>query len=206
MRNLRTALCAASIGIITVQAVSGAAAQTAAQKIVQSVRDQLQWGTTYDPNYVVLKYPGGDVPRSRGVCTDVVGRALRTAGYDLQQLVHRDILASPQSYRHTGLKRPDRNIDHRRCPVLITYFQRNGIRLTTSVNNSTMWQPGDIVFWKLPSGLHHVGVLTDRRNAAGLPWAVHNLSKPAEEDVLTAYTIIAHFRYPKVRQAAGRSE
>lgn len=183
---------------------------TPAERIVAAARDQLTWGTKYDPSYVKLSYPGGDVPRKQGVCTDVVIRALRSIGHDLQSLIHVDKVRRPAAYRtYSGQKGPDRNIDHRRCPNQRTYFRRYGKTLGIAVNASTIkdWQPGDIVFWKLPSGLDHVGILTDRRSADGVPWAIHNLSTPLEEPVLTAWTIVAHFRYPasatRTRPAPG---
>ncbi|MBX3117539.1 MAG: DUF1287 domain-containing protein [Fimbriimonadaceae bacterium] len=174
--------------------------ESPATKIVAGARQQLNWGTTYNGAYVRINYPNGDVPKTQGVCTDVVVRAFRHAGYDLQQLIHEDMKTAWSSYpRYPGNSKPDPNIDHRRCPNQIAFFKRHGKKLTTSVEaaNKSEWKPGDVVFWKLSSGLDHVGVLTDKRNEKGLPLVIHNLNKPTEEDVLESYKIVAHFRYPR---------
>ncbi len=96
-------------------------------------------------------------------------------------------------------KRPDSNIDHRRCPNQIWCFKKHGKTLTNKVSLEALkhWQPGDIVYWKLDSGLDHTGVLSDRRNANGEPYVIHNLGRCAEEDVLTSWKIVGHYRYPK---------
>lgn len=173
---------------------------SSAAKIVAHAREQTTWGTAYDPAYVKLSYPGGDVPSDRGVCTDVVIRALRAVGMDLQKLVHEDKRARPTAYRtypgQTGL---DRNIDHRRCPNLIAFFRKHGTTLSSRTNGAhrASWQPGDIVFWKLESGRDHVGIVTDRKGPDGLPQVIHNLSKTVEEPVLANWKIVGHFRYPK---------
>lgn len=163
---------------------------TTGAKIVAHARIQLGWGTLYDPSYVRLTYPGGDVPKNRGVCTDVVVRALRAVGKDLQVLVFQD--------RKARSLKTDRNIDHRRCPNLANYFGRKGRALTKRVERSTLpqWQPGDIVFWKLDNGRDHVGIITDRRDADGVPHAIHNLSTTLEEPVLRRWRIVGHYRYP----------
>ncbi len=168
-------------------------------RIVAAARDQLTWGTTYDPAYVRLAFPGGDVPRTRGVCTDVVIRALRTVGKDLQQLIYEDKKRNPGTYpKYPGGKALDPNIDHRRCPNQRVFLRRFGRSLTlkTDAPNLAHWKPGDIVFWKLPSGLDHVGIVTDRLSSDGLPWAIHNLRTPMEEPVLADWKIVGHFRYP----------
>lgn len=153
------------------------------------MRDQLTWDTRYDGAYLSIPYPGGDVPRTQGVCTDVVIRAYRAIGQDLQQLVHEDAKAQRSAYPR--IDQLDPNIDHRRCPNLISYFRRHAEELPLDSD----WQPGDIVFWKLDSGLDHVGMLTDKRGTSGHLKVIHNISQPAEEDVLTDWKIIAHFRW-----------
>ncbi len=173
---------------------------TPAQKIVAGARDQLTWGTRYNGAYVRISYPNGDVPKAQGVCTDVVIRSLRHAGYDLQKLIHEDMKKAWESYpRYSGLSKPDRNIDHRRCPNQIAFFKRHGKKLSTLTDDKSkeQWKPGDFVFWKLPNGLDHVGVLTNKRNSRGLPYTIHNLSTPLEEDVLESYKIVGHYRFPK---------
>jgi len=164
---------------------------TAHDKIVASALDQATWGTRYDASYASLKYPGGDVPRDRGACTDVVIRSLRSAGYDLQKLVHEDIVHSRSLYpKYSGQKGPDTNIDHRRCKNLVVFFKRHGIQPKT-------WSPGDFVFWKLNSGLDHVGVLVNEKGKSGNWMVVHNIAGTAKEDVLNAWQIVGHYRYPK---------
>jgi uncharacterized protein YijF (DUF1287 family) len=146
-----------------------------------------------------LKYPGGDVPRDRGACTDVVVRSLRAVGRDLQRLIHEDARRDLKQYpRIRSSGRLDRNIDHRRVPNQIRYFQRHGRSLTRAVNASTrsQWQPGDIVTWKFDNGLDHTGIISDRLNERGWPLVIHNLAVCAEEDVLTTWKITGHFRYP----------
>lgn len=169
----------------------------ASDRIARHAITQTSWGTVYDPAYVRIPYPNGDLPRTRGVCTDVVIRAMRTVGKDLQKLVHEDIRRSNRSYPH--ISRPDTNIDHRRCPTLKVFFRRNGLTLTNVADPSTFkhWRPGDIVFWKLDSGLDHVGIVTWPELAGGRPMVVHNLGGTRHEDVLTAWRIVGHFRYPK---------
>lgn len=171
-----------------------------ADKIVAGAREQLSWGTHYDGSYVRIKYPGGDVPKTRGVCTDVIVRAFRKAGLDLQKLIHEDKLRAPSAYpRYPGQKGADANIDHRRVPNQMAFLRRHGQALILKVASETQrqWKPGDVVCWKLDNGLDHTGILTDKRNASGWPFVVHNLSTPLEEDCLTSWKITGHFRYPK---------
>jgi uncharacterized protein YijF (DUF1287 family) len=169
-----------------------------AEKIVASARTQATEGALYTVGYFKLPYPNGDLPRTQGVCTDVVIRALRGAGYDLQKLIHEDMVRHFNSYpRREG--HPDSNIDHRRVPNQMHYFAKFGKALTlkTDPAHRSQWQPGDLVYWKLPSGLDHAGVLIDRIGASGLPMVVHNLSKCCEEDVVAAWKIQGHFRFPQ---------
>jgi uncharacterized protein YijF (DUF1287 family) len=117
----------------------------------------------YDPSYVRLDYPGGDVPKNTGVCTDVIIRAYRKVGVDLQEKVYKDIQKKPSAY--PNIKKPDTNIDHRRVPNLATFFTRNGTKIpvTKDPNN---YKPGDIVWWKLggPKGLNHIGLVLSQKN------------------------------------------
>lgn len=169
-------------------------------RIVAHAREQTNWGTVYDPAYVKLPYPGGDLPKDRGVCTDVVIRALRAVGKDLQALIHRDRKTHPERYRaYPGQTGPDRNIDHRRCPNLVAYFKRHAEVLTVRTDGPYRkhWKPGDIVFWKLDNGRDHVGIVTGRPGPDGLPQVIHNLATTVEEPVLARWKIVGHFRYPK---------
>lgn len=169
-------------------------------KIVANARVQLGWNTVYDPRYVKLGYPGGDVPKDRGVCTDVVIRALRAVGFDLQKLVHEDKSKNLSLYpAYPSTRGADRNIDHRRCPNLVVFLRRFGTPLTTKTDSRVLkqWKPGDIVFWKLDNGRDHVGIVTDKVDGDGVPYAIHNLSTTLEEPVLTSWKMVGHFRYPK---------
>ena len=157
-------------------------------RIITGAKAQLVRPSTYDGRYVRITFPNGDVHASVGVCTDVVIRSLRSAGLDLQQLIHRDIVAHPRWY--PNVKTPDTNIDHRRVPNQAAYFSHHA----KSLNLENDFRPGDVVWWRLPSGLNHVGVLSDRMNSRGEPFVIHNLAKTAEEDVLRGWKILGHFR------------
>lgn len=191
-----------SLSMVAVITALCIAKLTAADKIVASARDQCTWGTRYDPAYFSIAYPGGDLPKTKGVCTDVVVRSLRSAGYDLQVLVHEDMKRNWSAYpKLWGATKPDKNIDHRRTPNQMTYFGRFGQKVTTAVTERTKneWKPGDIVFWNLTPTIKHVGIVSDNRNASGWPYVIHNLSTTREEDVLTSWPIIGHYRFPKPR-------
>lgn len=166
--------------------------------LVAAARRQIGVTVVYDPAYVVLPYPGGDVPEDRGVCTDVVIRALRTQGLDLQRVVHEDMRANFAEYpQKWGLRGPDRNIDHRRVPNLQTYFVRNGWALAPS-REAADYRAGDLVTWMLPGNLPHIGIVSDRKGLGGTPLIVHNIgSGTREENVLFSYTITGHYR-PKL--------
>lgn len=170
----------------------------AARLIVESAKKQAVDAATYDPSYVKLTYPGGDVPADRGVCTDVVIRALRAAGYDLQRLIREDMKKSFERYPRRG-KRPDPSIDHRRVPNQAAYFAAYGRTLTKSLDPQRLaeWKPGDIVWWKFANGIDHIGVVVGGKGESGLPLCVHNLGPCRLEDVLGRWEIIAHYRYPK---------
>ena len=140
----------------------------------------------YDPAYVQLRYPGGDVPPDRGVCSDVVVRAFRAAlGVDLQRELHEDMRANFRLYpKMWGLAAPDTNIDHRRVPNLMKFFERRG------KSTRAPFATGDVVAWRLPGGLYHIGIVSDP------PYVVHNIGRGAQrEDILHAYPIIGHYRW-----------
>jgi uncharacterized protein YijF (DUF1287 family) len=167
-------------------------------RIVAGAKAQI--GDIYDASYYTLAYPNGDPPAGRGACTDVVVRGLRADGVDLQMLVHHDMTRHWDRYPHKwGLSRPDPNIDHRRVPNLAVFFRTHGKTLPNAVTPQTLWtwQPGDIVCWKLPGGFDHTGLLSDRRDPRGIPLVIHNLGRCEEQDVLTAWPITGHYRYPK---------
>ncbi len=140
----------------------------------------------------------GDVPADKGVCTDVVIRAYRKCGIDLQKEVHEDMKANFTLYpKIWGLSRPDPNIDHRRVPNLMTYFSRKGTAKTIS-DKPEDYQTGDIVCWNLGGAITHIGIVTDQRSADGKrPMIVHNIgSGQVLEDMLFDFRIIGHYSYP----------
>lgn len=184
--------------LLVVIAVGSPQSQSASARIVEGAKIQAREAATYTPGYFKIGYPQGDLNRNKGVCTDVVIRALRHAGFDLQKMIHDDMQARFKTYPRRE-RRPDSNIDHRRCPNQMHYFRKFGKTLTNRVEQATLkhWQPGDIVYWKLDSGLDHTGILSNVRNGRGIPLVVHNLGRCAEEDVLTQWKIVGHFRFPK---------
>jgi len=177
---------------------SGASAQetpTLGTRLVVAARKQIGVTKEYDPAYVALKYPGGDVPLRTGVCSDVVVRALRQVGIDLQKEVHedmrRDFSAYPQKW---GLRGPDKNIDHRRVPNLMRYFERHHTALREQLTPPDSYQPGDIVAWDLGNGMMHIGIVSDRKTGR-TPLIIHNIGSGAkEEDILLRYRVIGHYR------------
>lgn len=162
-------------------------------QLVRDARSQIGRTVRYDPAYTRLAYPMGDVPLEQGVCTDVVVRALRHQGWDLQRLIHEDMRRHFSAYpRNWGLRRPDPNIDHRRVPNIATYFQRRGYRITTQD-----YRAGDIVTWDLGRGLVHIGIVSDRKSG-GDPLIIHNIGRGTrEEDILRRYRITDHYRLPR---------
>ncbi|MBW8826925.1 MAG: DUF1287 domain-containing protein [Acidobacteria bacterium] len=169
--------------------------------LVAAALSQIGRTTLYDPSYVRLKYPGGDVPIDRGVCTDVVVRAFRGVGIDLQVAVHEDMARHFAAYPHYGKSRPDANIDHRRVFNLATFFARSGTAAPIT-HNGADYLPGDVVMWNV-DGLAHTGLVasaladgTDHR------LVVHNIGDGTQlEDILFEFPITGHFRYPLPRPA-----
>lgn len=167
------------------------------RKVVDSAREQTAVTTSYDPSYTRIAYPGGDVALTTGACTDVVIRAFRAAGVDLQREVHEDMGRAFAAYpKKWGLARPDTNIDHRRVPNLMRFFERRGKALKIS-SEPADYLPGDVVAWDLGGGVTHIGVVSDRADpSSGRPWVVHNIGSGARlEDVLFSWTVIGHYRY-----------
>jgi len=161
------------------------------ENFVKAARWQVGRTLTYDPAYVKLKFPNGDIPISKGVCTDVIVRAFRKLNIDLQQRIYRDKKAHPARYK--GLyytERLDPNIDHRRVKNIQAYLTARGYHVKGD------FRAGDIVVWKLPgSNLDHIGICSDRKNRDGEPLIIHNVGAGAkEEDVLRSYRIVDHFR------------
>ena len=163
--------------------------------LVWSAIGQTEYTVEYDPAYVALEYPGGDVPRETGVCADVVVRAFRAVGIDLQKEVHEDMADNFSSYpKRWGLRRPDKNIDHRRVANLMTYFTRRGASLPPS-SNAADYQPGDVVAWELDNGLLHIGLVTNHIGESGEPMVVHNIGAGARvEQRLFEWKILGRYR------------
>lgn len=166
------------------------AATDSARALIGAAEAQVGVVTAYDPAYVVLDYPGGDVPPDRGVCTDVLIRALRVAyGLDLQAVLHRDMKADFAAYPDQwGLAKPDPNIDHRRVPNLRRLFERLGAEVTGD------FLPGDVVTMLLPGNLTHIALVTDHSGATA-PMIVHNIGAGTRvEDRLHEFEITGHYR------------
>lgn len=153
----------------------------------------------YDPAYVRIPYPNGDVPSDTGVCTDEIIRSYRALGIDLQKEVHEDMLKHFAVYpnRHRwGLAHPDPNIDHRRVPNLMVFFGRKGESLPVTSQDEG-YAPGEIVPWDLGGGVPHIGIVVDQKSAqSGRFLVVHNIGEgPKMEDVLFRWKITGHYRY-----------
>jgi uncharacterized protein YijF (DUF1287 family) len=175
--------------VATTSVATESVPQTFPAKIVEGARKQI--GDRYVADYQTIPYPNGDVPAGQGACTDVVIRAFRHAGVDLQQWVHEDMKKHFAAYpKKWGLRHTDTSIDHRRVPNLQTFFHRHHAELPLNSD----WSSGDVVTWKLDSGLDHCGIVSDRKTAQGVPLVIHNLGQCAEEDVLHRWKITGHFR------------
>lgn len=167
---------------------------TVGQALVDMARAQIGVTTIYDPAYVQLDYPMGDIPRERGVCCDVVIRALRDGlQADLQRLVHEDMRANFGRYpRLWGLTSTDRNIDHRRVPNLRRYFERHAMEMASGAD----FLPGDIVTLTVPPNLPHIAVVSDAMGPSGLPMILHNIGRGTqEEDRLSQFAMTGHYRW-----------
>lgn len=151
----------------------------------------------YDPSYFAIDYPNGDIPAHKGVCTDVVIRAYRKVGIDLQKEVHEDMKANFDLYpKIWGLAHTDRNIDHRRVPNMMTFFGRKGLILKITKDPED-YAPGDIVCWNLGGAITHLGIIANKlAKDTRHPLVVHNIGQgQVIEDMLFDYTIIGHYRY-----------
>lgn len=168
-------------------------------RLADSAMTLTEQRVVYDPSYFQIDYPNGDVPADKGVCTDVIIRAYRKLGIDLQKEVHEDMISNFEKYpQNWGLTRPDKNIDHRRVPNLMTFFSRHGtIKKITS--NANDYQPGDIVCWNLSGGITHIGIVSRKKSSDGQRFLiVHNIgSGQVVEDMLFSYKIIGHYRFEK---------
>jgi uncharacterized protein YijF (DUF1287 family) len=166
-------------------------------RLIRAAVAQTARPVTYDGSYRRLAYPGGDVRADVGVCTDLIIRAYRALGIDLQVRVHEDMTSAFSSYPHLWrLSRPDPSIDHRRVPNLQTYFRRRGAQLPVT-REARDYRPGELVTWMLPGNVPHIGLVTDRRSVDDeRPLMVHNIGRgPEVEDMLFDFPITGHYRY-----------
>jgi uncharacterized protein YijF (DUF1287 family) len=194
-----------SIALWAAVVASGAAAQTPAaprddffRRLVAAAVARAEVHVRYDPAYVRIPYPGGDVPADTGVCTDEIIRIYRKVGVDLQKELHEDLVAHFSAYP-SRQKKPDPNIDHRRVPMLMTFFRRMGAALPIT-DDPRDYQPGDVVAWDLVAG--HVGMVVDRKDPTGARWLIlHNVGRgPMIEDALFSWPIIGHYRWAGPRR------
>lgn len=186
------------IAAIALLPVSPAAARSFGERLSDAALERTTHKVVYDPSYVRISYPMGDVAADRGVCADEIIRALRAVDIDLQKLVHEDMTRAFAAYPDLwGLSAPDSNIDHRRVPNLETYMSRRGWRLAPSLQPGD-YRAGDIVAWNLRGEagfLPHIGIVTDRIGASGWPMVVHNIGRgPELDDVLFSWPMTGRYR------------
>ncbi|PHR61037.1 MAG: DUF1287 domain-containing protein [Robiginitomaculum sp.] len=183
--------------ILPLLPLQNAWASSANAAVVKAAQDRTQLSVRYDPKYVSLSYPNGDVPADTGVCTDVIIRTYRTAfGFDFQQAVHEDMRANFSAYpKSWGLKRPDKNIDHRRVPNLERFLKRKGAAMPITLDAKD-YRAGDIVSWRLGGRLPHIGIVSDKKTEWGTPLIIHNVGGGVvEDDLLFNTDIHGHFRF-----------
>lgn len=188
-----------SIFILFLLVFFGKAQAQFAQKLSDAALSLTKDKVTYDPAYYSIKYPNGDVASDKGVCTDVVIRAYRKLGIDLQKEVHEDMKKNFSKYpKKFGLKRPDTNIDHRRVPNLMVFFAKFG-QSKSIETNPALYAPGDIVTWLLPGNLTHIGIVVNKKSADGKRYLiVHNIGAgQVIEDCLFKFDITGHYQYSK---------
>ncbi len=184
--------------ILLVFSLNVSLGQTIAKKLTlsEAALGLTRQNVTYDPSYYSIAYPNGDIPSGKGVCTDVVIRAYRKLGIDLQKEVHEDMKANFDAYPNIwGLRSTDKNIDHRRVPNLMAYFKRRGAEMPIT-SEPTDYRPGDIVSWNLGGAITHIGIVVDRKSKDGKRnLIVHNIGAgQVLEDCLFDFKIIGHYR------------
>lgn len=197
--------CAATVAQETAPASKPPQSEAEFQKLIlEGARNEAAKGTPYIEDYKVIAYPGGDVPEGTGVCTDLVVRAFRNAGLDLQKLLHEDRAAHPEAYplHIWDRKTPDPNIDHRRCQNLVTWFKRHTAPQPTGVfpEDIPNWQGGDVIFFtrKGSSFPWHVAIVSDKTDGFGMPLVIDSFPpQTSETHPIDAFGPIgAHFRVP----------
>jgi hypothetical protein len=194
---MRTLLCFVVLFNLTIHNVAGQL--DFVEKLSNAALELTKQNVSYDPTYFKIPYPNGDVPVNKGVCTDVIIRAYRKLGIDLQVEVHKDMEANFNKYPKTwGLSHTDKNIDHRRVPNLMVFFARHG-KIKPITDNPLDFSAGDIVCWKLSSGETHIGLLVNKKSKDGKRYLiVHNIGFGQNlEDCLFEYKIIGHYSYKK---------
>lgn len=169
------------------------------RRLVAAAVERTHHRVRYISEYIRIPYPGGDVPADTGVCTDEIIRSYRVVGVDLQKEVHEDMVAHFDLYpnkRKWLLSHPDSNIDHRRVPNLMVFFQRKGESLPITARGQD-YSPGDLVTWDLGGGVPHIGIVVDQKDhLSGRYMIVHNIGEgPKMEDVLFNWKITGHYRY-----------
>lgn len=169
---------------------------TFASRLVHAALDRPHQQVRYDPAYVKLDYPGGDVPADTGVCTDEVIRCYRTLGWDLQKLVHEDMKRAFSAYpKNWDLTAPDKNIDHRRVPNLQTFFKRQKASLPVTQNPAD-YLPGDLITCTVAGKLPHIALVVPAPDGGPCPWIVHNIGQgPQYEDRLFEFPLTGHYRW-----------
>jgi uncharacterized protein YijF (DUF1287 family) len=187
------------LGLATAQSRETASRQEFTKRLVAAAIERTHHSVRYVSAYVRIPYPGGDVPADTGVCTDEVIRSYRAVEVDLQKEVHEDMVQNFAAYpnqRRWMLGHPDSNIDHRRVPNLMVFFQRKGETLVVS-NKPGDYAPGDLVTWDLARGVPHIGIVVDQKSRwSGRYMIVHNIGEgPKMEDVLFNWKITGHYRY-----------
>ena len=183
--------------LLILSPVLSADQQTKKNQLVQAATERLSHQVIYDGRYQRLTYPMGDVADNRGVCSDVIIRSYRALGLDLQKEIHEDMRRHFSAYpKNWGLKRPDKNIDHRRVPNLQTFFKRQGASLKISQNPQD-YKAGDLVTWRVAGHLPHIGIVVEQRSKNHKrPLIIHNIGQgPQMEDMLFDFPITGHYRY-----------
>lgn len=167
-----------------------------ATKLAHAALDRTHKTVRYDPAYVKLDYPGGDVPADTGVCTDEVIRSYRALGVDLQKLVHEDMKRAFSAYpKNWGLTSTDKNIDHRRVPNLQAFFKRRGAALPVTQEPGD-YKPGDLITCTVAGRLPHIALVVPAPDGSSRPWIVHNIGQgPQCEDRLFEFPLTGHYRF-----------
>ena len=205
---LFSVLCGMGAGpVATAQSADANARQDLLKRLVAAAGERTHHAVRYEPAYVRIPYPGGDVPADTGVCTDEVIRSYRAVGIDLQKEVHEDMeqnfSAYPRKWRWLS-SHTDTNIDHRRVPNLMVFFSRKGETMGITQRAEDYW-PGELVTWDLGGGVPHIGIVVDKKSGdSGRFMIVHNIGQgPRMEDALFRWKITGHYRYFGPRNNGG---